>query len=449
MAFVSVGRVAVSLLIGLGLAGCAATQPLRQAKAAVTPPESAVVLLINTRLDGSQVYGAGLVLNDRGHVATSLRLVADSFGLMAMTYDPRRMEALPQGPDLARFIYENGSVLVPAQLLRGDVETDLALVRVDGGLTAMGRLPFAASQDDAVAAIGHLDERVWSTVSLRADFAGEQWGVGSPLLNSRGEVVALGVLGWDLSPVARPIALVRAFLAETLVPPSIDLSTPERGFASCTHALRVGSSDYLGCLDWESRGRVIRAAFLQEAERRQLPQDELKLLTSKLAALEPQLLAAQREVALVQVRGGEGELALRLRETPRSVRPYFKRVEEMDPLELRYRMDLAAQGSSQAQVRVSDTGMPIKDWARLGLKVEEFLQPKEDLAVLRVSSVDLTGEVFRFSQVLLRRNGKWLQCEFPSQEELAKVPADWPRPLSDLDGVLSYLFGLDDAKASR
>ncbi len=398
------------------------------------------MLLLNTRLDTSQVYGAGLVLDDRGHVATSLQLVANSFSLVALAYEPSRA----QGRDLAELIYENRAALLPAQLIRGDAETDLALVRIDGDRRGLRPLPFASEPpSDGAVALGHLDEFAWSNVVVSPGAAGG-WGLGSPLLDARGDVVALGVEG-----KAQPIARVRALLSETMAPARIDLSTPERGFASCAHALQLGSSDYLRCMDWESRGRVIRAAFLLDAERRGLSREQLLELSPRLAQLEPQLLESQRQIALTQLRGGEGELALRLRESSRAIRPFFKRVQEMDPLELRYRLDLATRGEGDAQVRVSATGMPLKDWARLGLKVEAFAQPRPDVAALLVSSVDAKGQPFRFSQLLLRRGGKWLQCEFPSPEELALLPADWPKPLSDLQGMLTYLFELEDAEASR
>jgi hypothetical protein len=93
--------------------------------------------------------------------------------------------------------------------------------------------------------------------------------------------------------------------------------------------------------------------------------------------------------------------------------------------------------------------MPLKDLARLGMKVEALHQPRPDVAMLLVSSVAASAEPVRFSQLLVRREGKWLQCEFPSPDETALLPADWPRPLSDLQGVLTYLFALEDAAAAR
>ncbi|MGQ0507666.1 MAG: hypothetical protein ACT4TC_20375, partial [Myxococcaceae bacterium] len=66
-----------------------------------------------------------------------------------------------------------------------------------------------------------------------------------------------------------------------------------------------------------------------------------------------------------------------------------------------------------------------------------------------VSSRDSDGTPFAFSQLLQRRSGRWLQTEFPSNDELAELPGGWPKPLNDLKGILSNLFQNESRSAQR
>ncbi len=416
-------------------------------------PEAGVVLLINTRLDGSLVYGAGVVLDESGKVTTSAQLVGRSFSLWALPFDARRVRGLPPEGDLARFIYEHRRHLVPARLVRSNPAADLALLQLKTQ-RPLRRASFARGPlepGEQIFALGHGEQEVWAAAPvrvLRADAASVQYEQGgdasrwgSPLLNARGEVVAMAVQAPDgKHGLARPAALLRDLAGNLGSPQQLDLSTPERGFFSCAQALQAGSTEYLRCVDWESRQRVVVDAFVRDAQRRGVPEEKISALLPELAKARPQLLEAQKRIVLAQLRGEDAESAVAFRPDAWTSGIKLKPAPEMDPQELRYRMELAERGGREGSLEEPPSALPLQALARLGLQVSAIHQPSSDRAWLLVSSSQASGSEVRFSQLLLLRGGEWLQCDYPSVEETASLPSGWPEPLSNLERIVSLIL---------
>jgi S1-C subfamily serine protease len=184
----------------------------------------AVVLLLNHRPDGKTLYGAGLVLDGEGRVLTSLHVVDGAASLGAMTYDPRRTSYTALDGGLTRYLDENQRAIVPATLLRADVETDLAVVRIDADTRALPHLPMRrepVTLGERVVAIGHPGESVWSLTlgivsalhrgAIQHDAAITEGNSGGPLLDADGRVVGINTAkllgGIDRVAFARPITL--------------------------------------------------------------------------------------------------------------------------------------------------------------------------------------------------------------------------------------------------
>ena len=90
-----------------------------------------VVLLVNRHADGAIGFGSGVVLDDEGPVLTNLHVVSGGETLGALTYDPKRVSYIPQEGGLARYLFENDSLVMPARIVRGDPGLDLALVHIN------------------------------------------------------------------------------------------------------------------------------------------------------------------------------------------------------------------------------------------------------------------------------------------------------------------------------
>src|SRR5689334_23913649 len=147
----------VMVLATILASACAAGEPPPRAPAAVAAPTDetpaiverslpAVVLLLAPRADGKTTYGAGLVVDDRGHVLTSLHVVAEATSVSAMLYRKGRTSYTPMDGGLGRFVFENQRDVLPARIVASDPGADLALVKVEADTSAYPRLPIAQTQ---------------------------------------------------------------------------------------------------------------------------------------------------------------------------------------------------------------------------------------------------------------------------------------------------------------
>src|SRR4051794_28124420 len=75
----------------------------------------AVVLILNTQSDGTQIYGAGLLV-DRGLALTSQHVVANAKALGAVLYSAHRTSYTPMDGGLSRYLFENQSSIVKARV---------------------------------------------------------------------------------------------------------------------------------------------------------------------------------------------------------------------------------------------------------------------------------------------------------------------------------------------
>ena len=133
-----------------GLGGCAAPPTSRIVALAlppsgVTPPPlaepamveaatralPAVVLLLNTKPDGSTTYGAGLIVGNDGRVLTNYHVIAGAKSLGAMIYKAGRVSYTPMDGGLGRYLFENQQDIVATSLIEGDATSDLAIVKIE------------------------------------------------------------------------------------------------------------------------------------------------------------------------------------------------------------------------------------------------------------------------------------------------------------------------------
>ncbi len=103
----------------------------------------AVVLLLNTRPDGTTTYGAGLILGKDGRVLTNYHVIEGAKSLGAMLYKPGRVSYTPMDGGLSRYIFENQKDIVTTTLVAGDATSDLAIVKVDADTSKLPVLAFS------------------------------------------------------------------------------------------------------------------------------------------------------------------------------------------------------------------------------------------------------------------------------------------------------------------
>jgi len=189
----------------------------------------ASVVLVVAELDGGGTsYGAGVVVDGSGHAVTNWHVLRNAHALRAMLYQRGRTSYTPMDGGLARFLAENATSLIDADVVRADPELDVALIHLH---TDTSHVPKPSMADDPphvgerIFALGHPNESVWSLTSgvvssvraglIQHDAALGTGSSGGPLLDARGRVVGINTsklfepaegIGF-----ARPAALVRRF----------------------------------------------------------------------------------------------------------------------------------------------------------------------------------------------------------------------------------------------
>jgi trypsin-like peptidase len=377
------------LFLALGLAaGCTpAPAPNPSAPEASPPPVAdvvdralaSVVLVVNTRDDGSVVYGAGIVLDGHGLVVTSAHLLAGSRSLRAMLYEPHRVSYTPLDGGLARYLFEYEKDLVGARVERADALTDLALVRLDADTSRLPLLPRASRplrRGERVFAIGHPQENVWSFTAgqvgalhhgaVQHDALLGFGSSGGPLLNERGELVGVNTSKVVSEPrglsFARPVALVEALVRPSSDPGGLDLSTPERAAKTCWLARELGLPSAESCVD---RGPASRAPVPAPAREHTL-NDTLSIEPTAFVGPAPTKVVAGPDAP-----------------------------------------SLCA-----------------------GARVEEVRVFGDRLAWVRLEARTREGNRWGFSELYARAEGQWRQRTPPAPDELSTLPPGWPAPIN-------------------
>lgn len=392
----------------------------------------AVVLLLNERpakAGGAPVttYGAGF-LTQGGLVVTSLHVVDGDGKLSAMLYEPGRAGYSPMDGGLSRFLFENHADLVPAERVAADGVTDLAVVRVGADTSHLPALVWSNEElraGDRVLALGHPQETVWSF--SEGVVGALQYGIvqhdaivgpgssGGPLLNERGEVVGVNVARVVNQPAglsfARPIAMVASTFSDRKIAGSLDRSTPAAAALSCWRAQQLAHPDTGDCFDWDDLWSKIEASA-REAR--------------KLAATGA---ARDRIDGCVLAPGARAAWEKRERE---SVVHVFDPTQghgaqaDADPP-----ADSPAEGGFAADYRDPQR---LARRLRNGIRVDDAHLVSPDMAWVLLASRAADGSVDQLTELYVRIQDRWVQRLWPTDAEVAALPATWPKPLLTQSG---------------
>jgi S1-C subfamily serine protease len=124
-----------------------------------------VVLLLARLEDGRTGYGAGVVIDGRGHALTALHFLRGAASIDALWWRSDRRAYTPMEGGLERTIAERRDELTPATLELSDPDLDLAVVRLAADTSCLPRIPRSegpARLGERVLAIGHPSEAPWS-----------------------------------------------------------------------------------------------------------------------------------------------------------------------------------------------------------------------------------------------------------------------------------------------
>ncbi|MGV3622959.1 MAG: S1C family serine protease [Archangium sp.] len=427
------------LLIMCVVTGCAHTPVAARPDAShvIARALPSLVLLVGERPDGKTSFGSGLIVTRDGQVLTCLHLVRGVQNLKAMRYEPTLVSYTPMDGGLDRFLFENRKKLLDVRLERIDEANDLALVRVDADTSNVELLPMADEvphRGDAVLALGHPRETVWSFTSgvvstlhlgaIQHDAAINPGSSGGPLLNEKGEVVGITsakVFGdTDGVSFARPISMASWLLEESSRPFALDQSTPEKAASSCLRAQEMASPNLEDCFDWSFRWE-----FFEQA-RRDLSNHVDAELQARLAKIDrANWLRDERRRLRHAVREGEPPLtSLQLQPLPETLSPLVQEARA-----LLVSQSARVKTENHLDVELSDQ-RAIRKLLRKGVRVEATLRVKRHLAWVLLVGRNIDGSEYRYSEVWAQDTfGTWHQRTPAGTEELASLPNNFAPPL--------------------
>lgn len=440
------------MLVG---AGCASMDIMPSAAGRVAPAAPAelarrslagVVLVLNTRADGTVKYGSGLILDRHGLVLTSLHVVEGAERLSGMLYREGRVSYTPMDGGLTRYLFENQRDVHAAELLNADPISDLALLRLQTDTSSITPLPLASEPvrvGDTVISLGHPQETVWSFtqgVVAAIHHGAIQHGAtvsfgssGGPLLDAQGRVVGLNtakvISEAQGMAFARPISFAARLMPGAQETFALSLRTPEEAASSCWRAQELGRPQLAECFDWSVRWSIFQEA-LSDVKR------QLGLSSAVARALEVEAHASGGAARWIEAE--KASIASFLRELEPD--ELDSETETANP---RLRALLAEAGARSslfaAQVRERNglkghicDSKSLRDTVRMGLRTDEVEERSPGLAWVRMTGRNVDGTEYQFTEAWRRYGDRWLQRSPPTREDLALLPAGWPPPIEEL-----------------
>ena len=430
---------------GRGLQGGSGLQQV------ITSSLPGVVLVLRRSPQGTIGYGSGLLLDDDCHVLTNLHVVSHGTWIGAMFYDPGRTSYVPEDGGLGRYIFENKAAIADAELLRGDPVLDLALLKVHGDCSGHPLLPIAEqspAQGEAVVALGHPQETVWSFTSgmvsslhqgvIQHDAAINTGNSGGPLLDAHGRVVGINTFkllgGTEGIGFARPIGLAEGLTGRGVDEAVVDLSGPRRAFESCQAAAELASPQAAACIDWKGVAGALLDAMEDAIDRQPLSDEQrqaAKENAAKSRALQPAML--QRHLAgLLQGEQAEQARLLVSAWGGLHMAAGAARPEAFELQQQGYSADWDPTLEASHGLQL-DRANPqaFRELSRMGTRVEDLWGLEADSAWLLVRGRNLDGSEYAYAQHMMLRGESWTLSLTPTAADIAEMPEGWPPPLSD------------------
>ena len=449
------------------LSACATVQaPVRDEPTVLQRVLPSVVLVVTQRPDGQLGFGSGLVVGNPPRVLTNLHVVADATQVRVLTWQPGRTSYMPQQGGLARFIFENEAALEGARLLRGDPETDLALLEVENGaLRSAPQLEWRqtpAVVGERVLALGHPAETVWSFTAgvvsalhagaLQTDAAINPGNSGGPLIDTEGRVLGLNtsrLLGTIHGiGFARPIEMARGLIDGVSSPVKLDRTSPTLAHLTCASAAELASLASVDCMDVESLITFAREVFRRALIRQGVPERDLEArlarnVTTRERAREWLLTSFREAVGLPNQLVLEGDASSRARQQA------F--LEASSKSRKSYEKDIDAQMLARTGMKI-DRRNPhaVLDVLRMGTRVERVFE-QGDRAWVEVTGRNTDGSRYKVSELWRRRDDGWREAQTLSAEDEATRPADFALTAVDAETVIERMVStnLEATRATR
>ncbi len=389
-----------------------------------------VALVLGSRPDGKQIYGAGLVLGPGSQVLTNLHVLGDQRSIRVLLWAPGRVSYTPMDGGLDRFLFENQAHLIRGTLVRDDPALDLAVIHLDADTSAYPVPRFATAKPrpgEAVLALGHPQEAVWSFTSgvvstlhhaaIQHDAAINPGSSGGPLLNAQGEVLGINTSklfsGTDGVAFARPIGLATQLLGAE-PERDLDLSSPATAAATCLRAQEIGAHHMTDCIDWERRWEaVVEASRGLDGLAEVLERDGGK--AGFIRRYQERLVRAVR--GLPRAESADG-----LRPLPSELYGWVDQRRSIESARLlRLKHDNGLLGGFEKPGA-------IRELLHKGTRVERVAQVSPDFAWVLLVGRNLDGTEYRFSEAWARRGDTWRQQWPASDEQLRALPVGFARP---------------------
>lgn len=418
-----------------------------------------VVLLVAELEGGERRFGAGLLVRQPGLVLTNAHVVRGATRLRALLHDPARRSWSPIDGGLERTLFEEEDALLDVELVRGDMNLDLAVVRVLGDTSALPILPLRDElprPGERVYALGHPHESAWSFTAgvvgaihqgaIQHDAPVNQGSSGGPLLDAWGRVVGVNTAklfgGAEGLAFARPIELATPMLNDAVAPVVVDRSDPAVAALSCERAVELSPSLSEPCFLWDSAEDLLWEAARRGAALAELPEGPRARLLAWMREEGHGLWMAELQDSVWRhLVGVETPGARRRFETPASI--WADDAERLAHLsrsgvEARLRAQIAdfvttdearrAQLIAATGVTADFTqdGLAYREARRMGQRVQRVALVG-DLAWITIEGRNPDGSPYAYSECWSSTPSGWVQ-PFVCPDETSR-PADMPPSL--------------------